>query len=98
MYRMLGVVFAIPISMAMRKVLEAAWRRTQGDDPPRDPKAPDARLTDVLAWAGLSALSLAVGQFVASRGAAAAYRGLTGRPAPGWDADEADAAGAGATG
>ena len=88
-YRVLGIVFAIPISIVMRKALDAAWRSTQGDEPPRDPKAPNARLADVLAWAGLSALSLAVGQFIASRGAAAAYRGLTGRHAPGWD-QEAD--------
>jgi len=84
-YRVLGIAFAIPISMVLRKALDAAWRNTQGDEPPRDPRAPNARLTDVLAWAGLSGLSLAVGQFVASRGAAAAYRGLTGRHAPGWD-------------
>ena len=88
-YRVLGIVFAIPISIVMRKALDAAWRSTQGDEPPRDPKAPNARLADVLAWAGLSALSLAVGQFIASRGAAAAYRSLTGRHAPGWD-QEAD--------
>ena len=88
-YRVLGIVFAIPISIVMRKALDAAWRSTQGDEPPRDPKAPNARLADVLAWAGLSALSLAVGQFIASRGAAAAYRGLTGHHAPGWD-QEAD--------
>ena len=83
-YRVLGIVFAIPISRVLKKALDTAWRTTQGDEPPRDPKAPDARLADVLAWAGLSALALAIGQFVASRGAAAAYRGLTGRYAPGW--------------
>jgi hypothetical protein len=83
-YRVLGIAFAIPISMVLKKALDTAWRNTQGDEPPRNPKAPDARLTDVLAWAGLSALALAVGQFAASRVAAAAYRGLTGRHAPGW--------------
>jgi heme A synthase len=90
-YRLLGIAFAIPTTLVFRKVLNAAWRNAQGDDPPRDPKAPDARLADVLAWAGLSALSVAVGQFVASRAAAAAYRGLTGRHAPGWDPDGAQA-------
>jgi hypothetical protein len=84
-YRMLGLAFAIPISRVLRKGLETGWRRTQGGEPPRDPKAPNAKLTDILAWAGLSALSLAIGQFIASRGAALAYRGLTGRNAPGWD-------------
>ena len=89
-YRLLGVAFAIPTSVALRKALDAAWRNAQGDDPPHDPKAPDARLTDVLAWAGLSALSVAVGQFVASRAAAVAYRGLTGRHAPGWDPERTE--------
>jgi len=90
-YRILGIAFAIPISRVLNKALESGWRNTQGGDPPRDPRAPNARLTDILAWAGLSALSLAIGQFIASRGAAIAYRGLTGRHAPGWEpASEAD--------
>lgn len=84
-YRILGVAFAIPIKRVLTRSLETGWQRTQGGDPPRDPRAPNAKLTDILAWAGLSALSLAIGQFLASRGAALAYRGLTGRHAPGWD-------------
>ncbi len=91
-YRVLGIAFAIPISMVMKKALDAAWRSTQGEEPPRDPKAPNARLTDVLAWAGLSALSLAIGQFVASRVAAVAYQGLTGRHAPGWGPGDKESA------
>ena len=84
LYRLLGMAFAIPTSRVLRKALNSAWRNSQGDEPPRDPKAPNARLADVLAWAGLSALSVAIGQFVASRLAAAAYHALTGQPAPGW--------------
>jgi hypothetical protein len=84
-YRVLGIAFAIPISMLMRKGLSAAWRSTQGGEPPRDPRAPNAKFVDVLAWAGLSGLSLAIGQFIASRGAAFTYHALTGRHAPGWD-------------
>jgi Protein of unknown function (DUF4235) len=84
-YRVLGIAFAIPIRRVLNKGLESGWRRTQGGDPPRDPRAPNARLADIMAWAGLSALSLAIGQFLASRGAAIAYKGLTGRHAPGWE-------------
>jgi len=82
-YRVLGVALAIPTTILTRKVLTVAWQHAQGDTV-TDPKAPNARLNDVLAWAGLSAVSVAVGQFVASRGAAVVYRALTGRPAPGW--------------
>lgn len=84
-YRILGIAISIPISRTLNKAVESGWRRTQGGDPPRDPRAPNARLTDILAWAGLSALSLAIGQFIASRGAAIAYKSLTGRHAPGWE-------------
>jgi uncharacterized protein DUF4235 len=84
-YRVLGLLIAIPLRRVLGKGLEAGWRRTQGGEPPRDPRAPNAKLTDILAWAGISALGLAIGQFLASRGAAIAYRGLTGRNAPGWD-------------
>jgi hypothetical protein len=85
MYRVLGVAFAIPIRRLLSKGLETGWKKTQGGEPPRDPKAPNAKLADIMAWAGLYALSLAIGQFLASRAAAIAYRGLTGRHAPGWD-------------
>jgi hypothetical protein len=83
-YRVLGISFTVPLTLLTRKVLDKAWRTTQGHEPPRNPRAPDARLSDVLAWAGLSGLTLAIGQFTAARAAAAAYRALTGRHAPGW--------------
>lgn len=85
LYRVLGLAFSIPISMAMKKTLDTAWHKIQEDDPPDDPKDPNADFFDILAWAGLSALSLAVGQYVASRASAKTYATLTGRPAPGYD-------------
>ncbi|MBI1759031.1 MAG: DUF4235 domain-containing protein [Actinobacteria bacterium] len=83
-YRTLTLAFAIPIGVVSRRALDRAWRGTQGGDPPHDPQSPNARFTDVLAWAGLSALAVASARFLASRGAAVAYRALTGRTAPGY--------------
>jgi len=92
-YRILGISFTLPLTLLARKVLDKAWRTAQGNEPPRNPRAPDARLSDVLAWAGLSGLTLAIGQFAASRAAAAAYHGLTGRYAPGFAPATTEAAG-----
>lgn len=84
MYRALGTAFAVPATITMRKALNSAWRRSKPGNPPHNPKAPDAELSDVLVWAGMSALALAAGQFIASRAAASVYQGLTGRYPPGW--------------
>jgi hypothetical protein len=84
-YRVLTAAFAIPIGIVSRRLLDRAWKGTQGGAPPRDPHAPTARFTDVLAWAGLSAIAVTAVRFLSSRSAAKAYRALTGRAAPGYD-------------
>lgn len=82
-YRLIGLAFAIPSGMAVKKALDAGWRRSRGSDPPRDPKALDVHWLEALAWAGVSAVVIAGAEIASTRGAARAYRALTGRPAPG---------------
>jgi Protein of unknown function (DUF4235) len=84
MYRALGTAFAVPATITVKKALNTVWRKSKPGNPPRDPKAPDAHLSDVLTWAGVSGLSMAAGQYMASRVAAATHRALTGKRPPGW--------------
>jgi Protein of unknown function (DUF4235) len=92
-HRALGTAFAIPISIVMKKALDAAWQKGQRGDMPHSPKAPEAQLPTVLIYAAMSGLSLGVGQFIASRAAAAAYELLTGRYPPGWAPSQRSGAG-----
>lgn len=82
-YRLVGMAFAVPVTFAMRRALRAAWRRSRGSEPPRSPTAPGTDWKEELVWAAASAMSVAVGEIVASRGAARAYRALTGHTPPG---------------
>lgn len=88
-YRLVGMAFAIPTGYVIKKGLDAAWRRSRGSEPPRDPTAPDVTWSDALVWAAISGLGVAAGQLIANRGAGAAYRALTGREPPGLEEQKA---------
>lgn len=81
-YKLISMAFLIPTGIAMKKAVDAGWRRSRGTTPPQDPKSLDNDWMDVLAWAALSGTAAALGQVVASRGAAATYRVVTGLDAP----------------
>lgn len=82
-WKVVTMIFAIPISMAVRKIIEKAWTKARPNDPPRDPASPGTTWLDALAWAAVSGVGVAAGRVLASRGAASAWRGLTGSEPPG---------------
>ncbi len=84
-WRLLGVAFAVPTGYAVRKVLDTTWRAVRRADPPKDPAAPGTAWGDALAWAAASGVAVAAGRLVATRGATAAWRALTGKQPPGVD-------------
>lgn len=90
-FKVIGLAFAVPSGIAVNKALKAGWRRSRGSDPPQDVKAPENDWLETIAWAGISATVVTGVQVVAARGAAATYRFLTGRHAPGRNPDLADA-------
>ena len=85
-WKIVTMLFAIPISAIASKLAERVWLTIRPGDPNRDPAAPDASWVDALAWALVSAIGLAVGRVVALRGAADAWRVVTGDEPPGTDA------------
>lgn len=95
-WKVVTLIFAVPISILVRKVIEKAWTRARPNDPPRDPASPGTTWIDALAWAAVSGVGVAAGRVLASRGAAKAWRGLTGTEPPGTQT-QAEAASAAAT-
>lgn len=73
---------ALAVSAASRRALEGGWRLTTGDDPPKNPAAPDVTWGQALTWAAASAMVVAVGRLVAHRGAAAGWEQVVGAPPP----------------
>jgi hypothetical protein len=60
--------------IAARRLLEAAWRRSRGEDPPKNPASSGVGWTHALAWTFAAAGTVAVARLVARRAAAAGWR------------------------
>jgi len=82
-WRIVALGFAVPTGIAMRKAIEAGWRKVKHDDPPKNPAAPGTQWSEALAWAAVSGLAVAAARMVAARGAAATWKSLTGKLPPG---------------
>lgn len=82
-WRIMALAFAVPTGIAVRKAIEAGWRKTRHDDPPKNPAAPGTQWSEAIAWAAVSGLAVAAARLVAARGAAATWKSLTGKLPPG---------------
>lgn len=82
-WKVVGLAFAIPAGIAARKALDAAWKKARKSDPPANPATPGTTWTEALLWAAVSGVAYAAARLVAARGAAAAWRSLTGSLPPG---------------
>jgi hypothetical protein len=82
-WRIVALGFAVPAGIAMRKAIDAGWRKARHDDPPKNPAAPGTGWPEALAWAAVSGVAVAAGRLVAARGAAATWKSLTGKLPPG---------------
>lgn len=68
--------------VAVRRLLNSAWRGARHADPPSDPFAP-ASWGEALSWAAASGVGVGVARLVAARGAAAGWEKAMGAPPPG---------------
>src|SRR3954468_11524282 len=82
-WRVLGLVSGLAAAAVTRKVLETAWRKTRGGEPPRNPAPPGTTWTEAVSWAAASGLAVAVARLVSARGAAATWHKATGTLPPG---------------
>jgi Protein of unknown function (DUF4235) len=88
-WKMVAAAFAVPAGIAVRKAIETGWRKTRGDDPPKNPAAPGTGWPEALAWAAVSGIAVAAARLLAARGAAATWKSLTGKLPP--EVEEASA-------
>lgn len=82
-WKLLGFGFAIPAGIAVRKMLDSAWMSIRGTPPPKNPAAPGTKWSEAVTWAAASGIGIAIGRLFAARGAAGAYKKLTGKLPPG---------------
>ena len=73
----------MPTGIAVRKALDTAWKKARhGDEPPKNPAAPETDWTEALIWAAISGFAVAAARLLAARGAAATWKSLTGKLPP----------------
>ena len=82
-WKVVAAAFAVPTGIAVRKASESGWRKTKHDDPPMNPAAPGTKWSEALVWAAVSGIAVASARLLATRGAAATWKSLTGKLPPG---------------
>jgi hypothetical protein len=87
-WRMMALGFAVPTGIAVRKAIEAGWRKAKHDDPPKNPAAPGTKWPEALMWAAVTGVAVGAARLVAARGAAATWKSLTGELPP--DVEDVD--------
>jgi Protein of unknown function (DUF4235) len=82
-WKIVALAFAVPTGMAVRKALDAGWKKARHDEPPRNPAQPGTQWSEALIWAAVSGFAVAAARMVAARGAAATWKSVTGKLPPG---------------
>lgn len=90
-WKLVTLLFAIPIARLTRKLTERLWLAIRPQNPPRDPARSATSWPDAIAWAVISAIGLAVGRLIAARSAAKVWRVAFNEDPPGVDDETADA-------
>lgn len=80
--KVMAVVIGIPVSIATRKLVDAAWHAARPEDPPRKPHEEGVRWVDAVAWGAMSAAGVVVADLITRRSAEATYRVVTGNEPP----------------
>ena len=77
--KLLGVGAGIAVRKLSQQLLNKAWVRTKGTEPPAHPAAPGTPWGEALSWAVASGAAVGVARLVAMKGAASAKVKLTGK-------------------
>ena len=80
--KVLTIAIGIPVGIATRKAVEGAWSSARPAETPR--KASDAGVewSDAVVWGAISAIGIVVSDLVTQRGAAVAFKTITGNAPP----------------
>lgn len=81
-WMLVGAGAAMVATKLTERGLESGWRKVRDEDPPGDLWESGGSWPKALAWAALSAATIAAAQLAARRGATAGLQRLTGKRAP----------------
>lgn len=76
------IIIGIPVGIATKKVVEAAWAAMRPDDPPRKPHDSGVRWADAVSWAALSASGVVAADLLTRKGAESLWRVVMGTEPP----------------
>ena len=82
LWTVFSLVSAFLAAAAARKALEGSWKVATGKQPPENPADPDVDISEAIAWAIASGVSIGLARMLAQRKAANYYAGRTGRFLP----------------
>ena len=77
-WKAMGAASGIVAQKAAVSVMDKAWARARGGEPPRNPAAYGTTWGEALVWAMASGAAIGVARMVATRAAASTYRITTG--------------------
>lgn len=83
LWKTVGVLAGVFAARTSRSVLDKAWARTKGGEPPRNPAAPGTTWGEALQWAVASGVAVGLARLLAARGTAKAWQKGTGHLPPG---------------
>ena len=78
----MATLAAVVAAVATRKLAESLWARFGSGDVPNDPTDPDVTWSQATGWALLAGAAAGMARVVGKRGAAIAWRSVTGDEAP----------------
>lgn len=82
-WKVVGIGSGLVAARITRKVVDAAWRKTKGGDPPRNPAAPGTEWKEAVTWAVASGIALGIARMLSTKVAASAWQKTTGSLPPG---------------
>jgi hypothetical protein len=83
LWKVVGVASALAAARVTKSALDTGWRKTAGDEPPRNAAAPGTDWKQAALWAAASGTALALAKVAATTGAAKAWQKTTGHLPPG---------------
>lgn len=81
-WKIVTTAIGVPIGVGVSKGIAKGWLAARPHNPPRKPTDPNVSWGDAAGWAALSAVGVAVGQVVTTKGATTVWRALTGFEPP----------------
>jgi uncharacterized protein DUF4235 len=82
LFRILMVLVAIPVTAAVRRMVNMAWRAARPNDPPHNPFRHDTRVIDAMSWALIVGGGRAARRIFTVKASAELWRAVMGTEPP----------------